>query len=134
MNDTYLQNVFTASIAVLQPYVATPTQATVTEIYVDSNRIAKVQWSKAATIGSGASQATLTTSAHNPGDVIALPSTLLVPQTYLIYSETRYLYTPTVGYVMGVAGVTLSDVSYTRPRQVACIVYNAVPANTCPTP
>ncbi len=134
VNDTYLQNVFTASIAVLQPYVATPTQATVTEIYVDSNRIAKVQWSKAATIGSGASQATLTTSAHNPGDVIALPSTLLVPQTYLIYSETRYLYTPTVGYVMGVAGVTLSDVSYTRPRQVACIVYNAVPANTCPTP
>ena len=39
-----------------------------------------------------------------------------------------------VGYVMGKAGVTLSDVSYTRPRQVACVVYNGVPATTCPTP
>lgn len=134
VNDTYLQNVFTASIAVLQPYVATPTQATVSEVYVDINKIATIQWSKAATIAAGASQATLTTSAHNAGDVVTLPSTLLVKQTYLIYSEVRYLYTPTVGYVMGKAGVTLSDVSYTRPRQVACIVYNAVPATTCPTP
>jgi len=134
VNDTYLQNVFTASIAVLQPYVATPTQATVSEVYVDTNKIATIQWSKAATIGAGASQATLTASAHNAGDVVTLPSTLLVKQTYLIYSEVRYLYTPAVGYVMGKAGVTLSDVSYTRPRQVACVVYNGVPATTCPTP
>jgi len=135
VTDAYLQNVFTASVAIVQPYSAAPTQATLSEIYIDSNLKATIQWSMAATIASGATQATLTTSAHNPGDVITtLPPQLLVKKTYLIFSEVRYLYTPTVGYVMGKGGVTLSDVSYTRPRQVACVVYNNVPAITCPTP
>jgi Flp pilus assembly protein TadG len=126
VDDSYLKNVFTASIAILAPYSATPTQATLSEIYVDSNKIAKIQWSKAATIASGATQATLTTSSHNAGDTIAIPSGLLVKQTYLILSEVRYLYTPTVGYVMGKAGVTLSDVTFTRPRQNTCVDYPAV--------
>jgi Flp pilus assembly protein TadG len=134
VDDTYLRNVFTASIAILTPYSATPTKATLSEIYVDSNQIAKIQWSKAATIANGATQATLATSSHNAGDTVTLPPALLVKQTYLIFSEVSYLYTPTVGYVMGKAGVTLSDVSYTRPRQVACVTYNNVPAGGCPTP
>jgi Flp pilus assembly protein TadG len=133
VNDTYLQNVFTASISILSPYSATPTKATLSEIYVDSNKIAKIQWSKAATIGSGASQASLAPSSHVAGDIVTLPTALSVKQTYLILSEVSYLYTPTVGYVMGKAGVTLSDVAYTRPRQTTCVTYNGVPA-LCPTP
>ena len=133
VNDAYLQNVFTASIAILTPYSPTPTKATLSEIYVDSNKIAKIQWSKAATIASGATQATLTASSRNAGDIITLPPALLVKQTYLIFSEVSYLYTPTVGYVMAKAGVTLSDVAYTRPRQVTCVIYITVPAG-CPTP
>ena len=46
---------------------------------------------------------------------------LAVGGTYLIFSEVSYLYTPTVGYVMAKAGVTLSDVAYTRPRQSTCV-------------
>jgi Flp pilus assembly protein TadG len=134
VDDTYLQNVFTASIAITSPYTPTPTKAQITEIYVDSSKVAKVQWSKAATIGNAATQATLTTSTHNAGDVLTIPTALQVPQTYLIFSEVSYLYTPTVGYVMGKAGVTLSDTAYTRPRQSTCISYNNVPAATCPTP
>jgi Flp pilus assembly protein TadG len=136
VDDTYLQNVFTASIAILTPYSSTPTKATLSEIYVDSNQVAKIQWSKAATIASGATQATLTTSSRTAGDTVTstLPPALLVKQTYLIFSEVSYLYTPTVGYVMGKAGVTLSDVAYTRPRQLTCVTYNAVPAASCPTP
>ncbi len=38
MTDSYLQNVFTASIAIFQPYLATPTKATISEIYVDSSK------------------------------------------------------------------------------------------------
>lgn len=136
VDDNFLQNVFTASIAILTPYSATPTKATLSEIYVDSSQTATIQWSKAATIGSGATQATLTTlSSHVAGDVVTsiVPPTLLVKQTYLILSEVSYLYTPTVGYVMK-AGVTLSDFAYTRPRQVTCVIYNKVPASTCPTP
>jgi Flp pilus assembly protein TadG len=136
IDNTYLQNVFTASIATVTPYDATPVRATISEIYVDSNQIAKIQWSKAATIASGATSATLTTSSRSAGDVVTsmVPSDLRVKQTYLILSEVSYLYTPSVGYVMGKAGITLSDVSYTRPRQFTCIVYNGTPSTSCPTP
>ena len=133
VDDTYLQNVFTASIAILTPYSPTPVKATISEIYVNSSKVAKIQWSRAATIASGASQATLATSSRNAGDTVTLPPGLLIPQTYLIFSEVSYLYTPTVGYVMAKAGVTLSDVAYTRPRQVTCGIYNNVPVSPCPT-
>src|SRR6266581_377309 len=105
VTDTYLQNVFTASIAIMTPYPATPTKAQISEIYIDSTKVAKVQWSKAAIIGTAATQATLASSTHNVGDIITIPTALQVPQTYLILSEVSYLYTPTVGYVMGKAGV-----------------------------
>jgi Flp pilus assembly protein TadG len=134
VDDTYLQNVFTASIAIVQPYSATPTKAQLSEIYIDSNKIATIKWTKAATIGNGAATATLANSTRSAGDVVTVPPDLLVKQTYLIFSEVSYLYTPTVGYVMGKSGVTLSDVAYTRPRQVKCVIYNNVPAADCPVP
>ena len=132
-DDNYLRNVFTASISILSPYSPTPTQAKLSEIYVDTNGVARIQWSKQATIISGATQATLAASSRNAGDIISIPAELAVPKSYLIFSEVSYLYTPTIGYVMAASGVTLHDVAYTRPRQVACVMYNGVPAG-CPTP
>jgi Flp pilus assembly protein TadG len=70
VTDNSLQNVFTASIAILSPYTATPVKATLSEVYVDSNQVAKIQWSKAATIASGATQATLATSSRSAGDTV----------------------------------------------------------------
>jgi Flp pilus assembly protein TadG len=137
VTDSYLQNAFTASISIMTPYDATPVKATISEIYVDSTKTATVQWSKAATIASGATQAALTTSSRNAGDTVTalLPATLLVAKSYVIFSEVSYLYTPSVGYVLK-SGVTMSDVSYTRPRQVSCILYPPanLPASNCPTP
>jgi Flp pilus assembly protein TadG len=138
ITDTDLQNIFTASIAVMMPYRPTPTNAQISQVYVDSSGVARVQWSRAATIASGATQATLTSSTHSPGDVITIPSPLVVNRTYLILSEVSYRYVPTIGYVMASSGVNLNDVSYSRPRQSSCIVYNNVPVlvgnTTCPLP
>jgi Flp pilus assembly protein TadG len=130
--DNDLQNIFTASISILYPYPPTPAKGTISEIYIDSHSKATVQWSKAAIIASGATQATLATSSRSAGDTITLPATLLVPQTYVILSEVTYLYTPTIGYVMKTA-VNLADVAYTRPRQVVCVVY-ATPNPHQPAP
>jgi Flp pilus assembly protein TadG len=142
-DDTYLQNVFTAGIAILTPYCAVPATLQLTEIYVDKNQVAKVQWSKAASVPTcNATQVTLTTSTRSAGDTITIPPTLLVKQTYLIFSEVSYNYTPVgIGYVMK-SNVIMSDVSYTRPRQVVCVIYNNLPvalpsppgspANPCP--
>jgi Flp pilus assembly protein TadG len=137
VTDTDVKNFFSASASILTPYVVTPTDPTLSEIYVDANKIAKIQWSKSATIAmvSGAPQATLKNSARSKGDVVTgtVPAALLVADTYLIFSEVTYKYTPAVGYVMAKAGVTLKDVSYTRPRQSKCVDYPAAvaPAVAC---
>jgi Flp pilus assembly protein TadG len=144
VNDTYLQNVFTASIAILNPYDRPPARVQLSEIYVDTNKVAKIQWSRAAIINSNSdTQATLTTSTWSPGTNVTnvIPPALLVKQTYLIFSEVSYNYKPLgIGYVMKI-NVTLADVGYSRPRQVLCLVYNNVPVlvspptpGQCPTP
>ena len=65
-----------------------------------------------------------------------VPPALLVKQTYLIFGEVSYQYLPMGGgYVMSTAGINLSDVSYTRPRQNTCLTYKGYPvlvANQCP--
>jgi Flp pilus assembly protein TadG len=131
--DADLINIFTASTSILYPYSPIPTKAQISEIYVDSNKIATIKWSKAGVVSSASSPATLATSTRAAGNIVTtlVPVALLVPQTYLIFSEVSYLYTPTIGYVMAKSGVNLSDVEFTRPRQGTCVLYNNVPLG-CP--
>jgi Flp pilus assembly protein TadG len=134
VNDTYLQNVFTSAIPILKPYDLPPARLQISEIYVDSNGVAKIQWSKAAFMSSNNdTQATLTTSTRIAGDTVTniVPAALLVKKTYLVFSEVSYNYTPIgIGYVLK-NNLTLSDVAYSRPRQALCIVYT-VPNPTQP--
>lgn len=133
--DSDLVSFFSAATGIMTPYDASPTKATLSEIYVNSSKIAKIQWSKAGVIASGATQATLTGSSRNLGDDVTsiVPAALLIPGTYLIFSEVQYLYKPAVGYVMTKAGISLGDSSYTRPRQSLCVVYPTPPSGQ-PTP
>ncbi|WP_354228627.1 TadE/TadG family type IV pilus assembly protein [Bradyrhizobium sp. F1.4.3] len=132
LTDTNLQNTFTASMSIITPYDDTLVNSTIAQIYIDSTGVAKIQWSKSAIISSGATQATLTAPPTSlaPGTTVTtmIPSTLLIPSTYLIFSQASYVYAATVKYVLK-SGVTLSDVSYTRPRQVACVAYGGVPTS-----
>ena len=64
---------------------------------------------------------------------MAIPTALQVGGTYLIYSEVNYNYVPTVGYVLK-NSITLSDFTFTRPRQSICVMYpTANPLPLCPT-
>lgn len=128
--DANMKDTFTASISVILPYDASLVKGTISQIYIDATKIATVQWSKAGTIATGATQATLATSARTAGDKVTpmIPQNLLIPSTYLILSEASYTYTPTVGYLLK-SSVNLSDVSYTRPRQTTCVPYNSVPSS-----
>ncbi len=126
VTDSYMLNVFTAGLSIIRQYSGMPLKATVSEIYVDSSGKATIQWSEAAIILSDTdTQATLTPSSHTQNEVVTtqVPPTLLVPKTYLIWSEVKYLYKPAIGYMMASAGVTLSDVAFTRPRLVVCLTY-----------
>jgi Flp pilus assembly protein TadG len=128
--DTDLTNFFAAATGILTPYSATPTKSTITELYVDpATSKARVQWSKASTIDASGNVA-LAASSHSAGDVITIPAALAVSGTYLIWSEVSYTYVPAVGYVMAKAGVTLSDLTYTRPRQSSCVMYKTAACTT----
>lgn len=121
--DTDLTNAGQTAKAILTPYPAVPLKSSITELYVDpTTKVARVQWSKALTIDSSGN-VTFGAATHAPKDVVAIPTALQVGDTYLIWSEVSYVYVPAVGYVMAKTGVPLSDFTYTRPRQTACVIY-----------
>jgi Flp pilus assembly protein TadG len=124
VTDTDLSNFFAASVGIMTPYSASPTQSTLTELYIDpTTHKARVQWSKASTFDS-TGNVVLGTSTHSQGNIITIPPALNVDDTYLIWSEVSYTYVPAVGYVMSKTGVPLNDLTYTRPRQSSCVMYN----------
>jgi hypothetical protein len=118
VDDPTMTGFFAASGAIMTPYSSAPTLSTVSELYVDPATLtAKVQWSKGS-------------AARALNSTVTIPTALQVADTYLIFSEVSYRYVPTIGYVMAKAGVNLSDVAYTRPRQSRCVLYS--PATVCP--
>jgi Flp pilus assembly protein TadG len=124
VNDTDLIGFFAASKGIMTPYPSSPTQSTISELYVvPDSLVVKVQWSKGH-------------APRGPESTVTIPTELKVGGTYLIFSEVSYRYVPAVGKVMAPAGVDLTDVAYTRPRQSTCVIYptpssGSLPA--CPT-
>ena len=133
VNDTDLTNFFAASLAIMTPYDKTPTNATVSELYIDpASGDVRVQWSK----GSAPRSVGSVVTAIVPTSLISRdPNTnAILPNQYLIFSEVSYLYVPTIGYVMVKTGVNMNDVAYTRPRQSVCVFYPSTPSRpNCPT-
>lgn len=127
VNNVDFANFDLIANAMLTPYSATPLQATITEIYIDpATGAGRAQWSKGYAPRSAGS------SVPVPANLIVRDSVTnaILPNQYLIFTEAKYLYTPAVGYVMGIAGVPLSDQIYMRPRMFDCVLYGT--ATTCP--
>jgi Flp pilus assembly protein TadG len=139
VSDTDIANFFTVTCAIMYPYAGpppcttanNPTTAVISELFVDPSTLkAKVIWSKAYQGG-----VALTVDST----VSAVPGSLLVSGTYLIYSQVGYNYVPAVNYLnmmgSGTTGIKLSDVAYTRPRQSLCVIYpTPSPGVTVPCP
>ena len=127
-------NFFKIGGAIMQPYADSALKATISEIYIDpATSAGKVIWSQPS---AGATARSVGSPVTIPAGLVSKDSTgKAMPNQYLIYSEVSYLYVPVVGYVMAKAGITLSDQTFTRPRQSTC-VYNPPPASanpSCPT-
>lgn len=128
VSNDKLNNFFNAATSIMTPYDSAPVQSTITELYVNPTTMkARVQWS----LSKGA-------TARNKGEIVEIPDALKIAGTYLIYSEVKYKYVPSVAWFINKTnGITLTDTSLTRPRQALCVVYPA-PANganmpACPT-
>jgi Flp pilus assembly protein TadG len=130
VSDTDLSNYGQAIKAVMVPYSSLPVSSTVTEIWIDPvTHAARVQWSRTVNIAAGGN-VTVGASSRSPKDVVIVPAGLKIDGSYLIWSEVSAKYIPTVGYVMGMAGVQLNGTGYTRPRESSCVGYPAEGA--CP--
>jgi Flp pilus assembly protein TadG len=107
VSNTQLTNIFNAGIGIMTPYSTTPVNARIVELYIDANLDVHQIW-------------TASWGTTPPTGTVTVPTTLKVPG-YLIYSEVRYTYVPTIGFVMTKSGITMSDFTFTRPRQSPCV-------------
>lgn len=122
-------DVFSAARVIMSPYDASPAALTlmqVSSVRIRTNGTACVEWSRKM-VGSS------TGPGRGTGDVVtsSIPADLRVADTWLIWPETTYSYTPVVG--QGITGViNMGSQLFMRPRQSLSVTYNGV-ANSCPT-
>ena len=99
-----MTNILNAATSVVQPFPDTTLQVTVSSVTIDATNVAKVAWSD-----------TKNGTARSVGQTVTLPAALNVANTSLIWAESQYAYTPTIGYVI-TGTMTLKDQIYMRPR------------------
>jgi Flp pilus assembly protein TadG len=123
VQETDVTNFFNIADAMVTPYDKVPLQATISQIYIDpATKTGKVVWSR------GDNKLVKGTVVSVPTDLVAKDASgNVVANQYLILGEAKYLYTPTIGWVVAKAGVTLSESSFTKPRQGTCVMM----ATTC---
>ena len=113
ISNTDMSNILNAASAIIAPYKIANLQAVVSELSINAQGQASVAWSD-----------TLNGTARSVGQVVNIPASLAVPNSYLVLAEVQYSYNPTYGYVM-TGTMTLSDQIYMRPRQSTSIARTA---------
>ena len=108
-----MTNILNAASDIIAPYAAAQLQSVVSELAIDANGQATVVWSD-----------TLNGTARTVGQVVSIPASFAVPNTFLVLAEVQYNYDPTYGYVM-TGTLTLQDQFYMLPRQSTSIARTA---------
>jgi Flp pilus assembly protein TadG len=113
VSNTDMDNIKAAATAVIAPFDNTKLAITISSIIVDAQKVAKIKWSD-----------NRNGTVRNAGDVVSVPDTLKESSTYpiyLVWAESKYVYTPTVGYVI-TGPMNLTDKIYMRPRLSDCVL------------
>jgi Flp pilus assembly protein TadG len=104
ITNLQMNNILDASTAVMLPYSIAEAKVVVSQVLIDADGVAKIDWSDAK---NGAARA--------QGQIVTLPAALNIPSSSLIWSEVSYEYKPVIGYVI-TGPMTLTDQIYMRPR------------------
>jgi Flp pilus assembly protein TadG len=106
VNTTDLNNILEAATAVTAPFSPTNLKVTVSQVKIDAQGNAKIDWSVAKN-----------TTARPKDQTVTVPAALKIPNqaTTLIWGEVQYTYTPVIGYVI-TGTLNLKDQIYMRPR------------------
>lgn len=102
-----MANILNVSSAIMKPYPETTLKITVSGITIDSSSNATVTWSDSKN------------GVPLPiGSPYPLPADLKVANTFLVVSESSYVYTPTVAYIL-TGDVPMDDQFFLKPRLTA---------------
>jgi Flp pilus assembly protein TadG len=110
-----------AARAIVTPWSSTTMGVVVSQIAIDANGTARIDWS----------QANPSTLAHAVGSTVTLPSALAIPNSYLIWGEAQYAYTPQLGYAI-TGTLNLADQIFLSPRMGACVIFTGSSNHLCP--
>jgi Flp pilus assembly protein TadG len=115
LSSTDVGNALAAAGAIVTPYSASNLRVIVSQIKIDANGNATIDWS----------QATPANIARTKGAPVTLDPLLNNASTWgtcLIWGETTYGYTPQLGYAI-TGTLNLSDQIYLAPRLKTCVTY-----------
>ena len=104
VTNTDMTNILNATTAIIVPYQDSKLTITVSSVTIDAAGVAKIAWSD-----------TKNGTARAAGSTVTLPTALNTPSSSLIWAESQYAYTPTIGYVI-TGTMNLKDQIYMRPR------------------
>jgi len=126
-----------AAGVIATPYSSTPMTVVVSQLYVDQNGNATVDWSQA---NPSTAALTPTTSITDSGLLATLDSLTAPPPNQprqavcVIWGTASYAYTPQLGYAI-TGTLNLSDQIVLSPRQTGGFVYSGgTSAGLCPPP
>lgn len=119
ITDTEITDSFAAISNVMSPFNTSTIKSVVSEVKINGSGQATVAWSKA----------NANATARPVNSTVTIPSSLAVPNTYLIWSEVSYTYKSSIGWVIASAGINLNEQFFTRPRQSNCVLYGT---SSCP--
>jgi Flp pilus assembly protein TadG len=104
IDNNGMTNSLTAGTKVMAPFPSGNLKIVVSSVKIDAQGNATVDWSD-----------TYNGAARTKGSTVTLPDALKVPNSWLIWSEVEYNYTPVIGYVV-TGSLILKDRIYMRPR------------------
>jgi len=112
---TDVSNALAAAGAIVTPYSSSNLKVVVSQVQIDNNGNATIQWS----------QATPTSAAHSAGAPVTLDPNLNTKSMWggcYVWGETTYAYTPQLGYAI-TGTLNMYDQIFLAPRMKACVTY-----------
>lgn len=113
ISDSGMNDIFTASSAIMQPYPLASLQIVVTSAVADADGNVTVGWSDG-----------YNAAAYAPGTAFTLPQGLIQPGGSVIVTEVHYNYDSPIGQFW-THGFAVNDTFYQRPRRVMQIARNS---------
>jgi Flp pilus assembly protein TadG len=107
ITDADMANLMNVTSAIMQPYPEAPLKVIVSGVLLDDNSNGTVLWSDAKN-----------TTPLTVGSAYNVPTDLKNPNTFLVVSESSYVYTPSVAYLI-TGDIPLQDRFFLKPRLVA---------------